>query len=362
MNGINVAVTGYFRTGSSAVVDLLKEYRGVKVVPFSDKSYEHDVFYHHGGLFDLCTLLTHGNTPFSSDKVICEFIKEMKRLNNYNYVWFGSFKKMFGDKFMDLVYELVDSLAKKQKDKTTNHIVKTRFSFIKLCAQIALRILKKRHITNYGVWYVYDKEDCYIALPTRDEVYEAAKKFTSGYFELFDSDEDIDVKIYDHIIWPAQISEFSECFNDNFKVIVVDRDPRDIFTMEKHMPTGRVSHFPIEPNAFAEEWSRTVITEFNNPNVLKIHFEDLVYKYEETVERVEKFLGLNSFDHIEKFMNFVPNKSIENTQVFMTKDEWKNEAKVIEQLLQSFLYVFPYERVPVRKLMFADDGIGKTSI
>ena len=38
---INVAVTGYFGTGSSAVVDLLKEYENVRVVPFENQSYEH---------------------------------------------------------------------------------------------------------------------------------------------------------------------------------------------------------------------------------------------------------------------------------------------------------------------------------
>ena len=67
---INVAVTGYFGTGSSAVVDLLKEYENVRVVPFENQSYEHNVLYHHGGLYDVCTLLSRGNTLYTSDKVI----------------------------------------------------------------------------------------------------------------------------------------------------------------------------------------------------------------------------------------------------------------------------------------------------
>ena len=40
---VNVAVTGYFGTGSSAVVDLLKEYEDVRVAPFDNQSYEHNV-------------------------------------------------------------------------------------------------------------------------------------------------------------------------------------------------------------------------------------------------------------------------------------------------------------------------------
>ena len=121
---INVAVTGYFGTGSSAVVDLLKEYKPVKIVPYSGQSYEHNVLYHHGGLYDVCALLSRGNTLYTSDKVINNFITEMKRLNDYDYVWFGSYQKLFGDRFMELVYEFVDSIAEKREDKTTNHIIK----------------------------------------------------------------------------------------------------------------------------------------------------------------------------------------------------------------------------------------------
>lgn len=205
---INVAVTGYFGTGSSAVVDLLKEYENVRVVPFENQSYEHNVLYHHGGLYDVCTLLSRGNTLYTSDKVISTFITEMKRLNDYNYVWFGSYQKMFGNKFMDLVYEFVESIAEKREDKTTNHIVKTRFSLLKATAQVALHIAQKRRFSNYGVKYIYDKEDAYCALPSEKELYDAAKKFTSGYFSLFDNGTENEVKIFDHIIWPGQIDDF----------------------------------------------------------------------------------------------------------------------------------------------------------
>ena len=54
---INVAVTGYFGTGSSAVVDLLKEYGNVRVVPYENQSYEHNVLYHHGGLYGVYVVI-----------------------------------------------------------------------------------------------------------------------------------------------------------------------------------------------------------------------------------------------------------------------------------------------------------------
>lgn len=364
---VNVAVTGYFGTGSSAVVDLLKEYKNVRIAPFNNKSYEHNVLYHHGGLYDVCALLSRGNTLYTSDKVISTFINEMKRLNDYNYVWFGSYKKMFGNKFMDLVNEFVDSISEKREDKTTNHIVKTRFSPVKLAAQIALRIMKNRRFSNYGVKYIYDKEDAYCALPDEAKLYEAARKFTSGYFSLFDRNQENEVKIFDHIIWPGQIDAFSDCFDDNFKMIIVDRDPRDLYILDQHIWSKnkfRKSkiHFPKDIESFSNEWKKTFVNKYDNPNAMMVHFEDLVYDYENTVKRIEDFLGLEKEQHSMAKKYFEPEDSIENTQVFRVNTEWEKEAKRIAELLPDLVYDFPYDRKPEREKMFADDSLGKVKI
>mgnify|MGYP000865084983 CR=1 FL=1 len=364
---VNVAVTGYFGTGSSAVVDLLKEYKTVRVVPFNDKSYEHNVMYHHGGLYDVCSLLTRGNTLYTSDKVINNFVKEMKRLNDYNYVWFGSYQKMFGDKFMNLVYEFVDSIAEKREDKTTNHIIKTRFSIIKAAAQLALRVTQKRRFSNYGVKYIYDKEDAYCALPTEDELYAAARKFTSGYFSLFDGNDPSEVKIFDHIIWPGQVDAFQQCFDNSFKMIIVDRDPRDLFILDRHIWTSNKfrkskAHFPADASQFANEWRGTLVNSYTNPNAMRVHFEDLIYNYEEMVQKIEEFLGLKSEDHSDARMHFNPDDSIENSQVFRVNEEWEKEVKPIVELIPDLLYSFPYDRKPHRERMFADDSLGKVKI
>lgn len=364
---INVAVTGYFGTGSSAVVDLLKEYKPVKIVPYSGQSYEHNVLYHHGGLYDVCALLSRGNTLYTSDKVINNFITEMKRLNDYDYVWFGSYQKLFGDRFMELVYEFVDSIAEKREDKTTNHIIKCRFSLLKAIAQMALRITQKRNFSNYGVKYIYDNETPYCALPTEAELYAAARKFTSGYFSLFNSEDDNEIKIFDHIIWPGQIDAYQQCFDNSFKMIIVDRDPRDLFILDQHIWSAnkfRKSkiHFPSDPIEFSNEWKNTLVTTFSNPNAMRIHFEDLIYNYEQTVNKIEEFLGLKSEDHLGKNKHFNPEDSIENTQVFRVNDSWCREVEPIAELLPDYLYDFPFERKPERKKMFADDSMGKVKI
>lgn len=356
MKELNVAVTGYYGTGSSAVIDLLREYKGVSVVPEIGRLYEHMPFYVSGGLFDTYTLLSKGNTPLGSDKTINNFISAMKRLNDYDYVWFGSYRSLFGDQFMKSTYGFVDSISSRRTGENSTHIIKSRFSLVKAVMQFAAKIVYKRKFGQYGVKYIYDKNNVYFSMPTHDELVKASQKFTSSYFEMF-SKEQAGMNVYDHLIWPQQVDSHAECFDDNLKIIILDRDPRDVFISSKYIwckpPIGRGEpHFGNDPAAFCEEWRRTVNNEYKNPNALRIHFEDLIYHYNESVEKIEKFLGLNSKDHIKPKARLQPEKSIENTQVFLAKEVWQQEAELIEKELPEYLYHFADRRVPKVKLMF----------
>lgn len=354
----NVAVTGYYGTGSSAVTDLLREYKSACVVPYEDKNFEHVVFYVSGGLFDLCTLLTHGNSPFTSDMVINNFINAMERLNCYDFVWFGSYAKQFGDKFKKLYTELVNSISTSSKGLNSNHIIRSRYSLFKALLQVAAHIVYKRNFIQYGNKYIYDGKDVYFSMPTEEEVYSAARAFTKGYFDLFDR-EGKNIRVFDHLIWANQVDEYMRCFDDNFKVIVVERDPRDVFLLNKYIwfkpPIGHgTPHFPIAPDLFVEEWRKTVVGEYSNPNLYRVHFESLIYDYDSTVEKIEDFLGLNSSEHVLKEKYLDVSKSIENTQVFNVNNEWRSEAQYIEDELREFIFEFPYERIPNTGNMFDD--------
>lgn len=351
---LNVAVTGFYGTGSSAVIDLLREYKGVNVVPEIGRLYEHMPFYVSGGLFDTCTLLTHGNTPLGSDRIINNFIDSMERLNKYNFGWFGSYNALFGNQFIDAVNKFVKSISENRKGQNSNHIVRAYFSPVKALAQVAAKIIYKRKFGKYGVGYQNDSKPVYFSMPTEEELYDAAREFTDSYFEMFNTDGK--VKIYDHLIWPQQVDTHARCFSDNLKIIVLDRDPRDIFLCSKYIwckpPIGHGDpHFPVLPSLYADEWSRTVTEHTSNPNALRVHFEDLVYNYDKTVARIERFLGLNANDHLRPKTKFDPSKSIENTQLFQLP-QWKKEGEEVAELLENFLYEFPYERVPQVKLMF----------
>ena len=76
-------------------------------------------------------------------------------------------------------------------------------------------------------------------------------------------------------------------------------------------------------------------------HVHTIQFEDLVYKYDEMLAKIKDILQLNDACHSKKKQMFNPERSINNTQLFM-KDKYKKEVEIIERELSEFIYEFPY--------------------
>lgn len=355
MNDVNnIAVTGYFGTGSSAVLDLLKEYDVTSRVPVDRKTYEHVLFYISGGLFDLCSIITRGNVHLRADCAINKFVDSMNKLNKYEFTWFGSYKNQFGPEFLKIVDDFVNRISEKQDGINVNHCLKSRLSLYSTVRSGIAKYLfgKERHLPIYA--NIYDKNPIYFSLPTEEEFYAAAKQFTSSYLDLFPVKQGTLLKVFDHLIWPQQIDSFSQCFDDSLVFIVVERDPRDLYLLCKYLYTrnGVKPFFPTDPVKFVDLWKRLYVPQYDNNNVIRIQFEDLIYKYDETVAWIETRLGLTDSMHTDKYVHLNPQKSIENTQVFLVRPEWQEEVKCIEDAFADKLYHFPYERKPDFSLMF----------
>ena len=56
-------------------------------------------------------------------------------------------------------------------------------------------------------------------------------------------------------------------------------------------------------------------------------------------------LELDISDHVLAQKKFNPDKSINNTQLFLLP-HYQEEAQIIEKLIPNFLYDFPVERMP----------------
>lgn len=336
----NVAINGFGGSGSSAVIDLLREFETTNIV-FGDL-YEHYVFLYPNSIFDLECKLFKNPDPSRSDEAILSFIDTQKYLYENEFTWFASYKKLCGPKYMDYVYEYVNEISIQQEQKWYYRYKKTKFSFIKFVLQKILNILHIKEFKRFGYINVYDKRPGYLSYCTYEEFQKATKKFISNMFTLMG--EEGKLNIYDHLLWPQQNHYVGELFEDT-KVITVNRDPRDLFIINKYYwsQTNDDLYYPKEAEQFCKYWKNLYSNATKNDNILNVNFEELVYHTEETTHKICQFLGICDEQHIYKKKFFNPERSIKNTQTFKLKSEWQKEVEIIEKELSEYCFEFPIE-------------------
>lgn len=343
-----IAVTGYYGTGSSAVIDLLMEYSTCSSIGIDP--YEHLAFYHPNGIFDLEDKLLRGNDIHRADEALGSFRRDMMKLSKNNFGWFGSYEEIYGDKFNKLVDEFLEDIPNfKIKGKWYGQYKGVRFSLIKVILQLGAKIIQKRKIYKWGRQYVIaGGENMTVAFPTEEEYFKAARKFVKGYLDLIGGEKN-DSKhiVFDHLVLPHNAYRIPNYFDDDFRLIIIDRDARDMYALANHVwpAINAEAPFPKDINEYIDFWGRVKKTEkpIDDPRILRINFEELVYEYDSVVERIEQFIGLDPKDHVKKKQIFNPEKSIKNTQNFKIEKDWEREGKIIGNALPEYIYKFPYE-------------------
>lgn len=341
---MRIIAAGYSGTGSSAIVHLLSEYKGV--TPCITGSYEHVLFYIPDGLFDLEDRLLNNNSIHMSDGAINRFYIAMKRLNDYDFGWFGGYKNRYGSRFMEAVNKFLDSITQFEMPGYWSD----DFCYYRSVQGLAKDLGKKalgKQVNQFG-YKLNRKGDGIVrySFINAEDFYRSAQVFVDDYIAMISNNTEKDL-VLDQILLPHNLFRMKNYFTDS-KSIVFDRDPRDLYVLSKYVwpkIAGSAQLFPITPEEFVDFYRGLKSAEKveNDSNVMRLHFEELVYHYDETVESIERFLGIDSKRHISGKTRFVPEKSIKNTQNFLIDKAWESEVKYIEEHLPSMIYHFPYK-------------------
>ena len=143
------------------------------------------------------------------------------------------------------------------------------------------KILKK----FFKKYYLKRFFDMYYSYPTEEKFISMTKQYLENLWEATEARED--TLVFDQLVPACNISKYIKYFN-NIKVIVVDRDPRDMYVLNKYfwddevIPTENVDifikHFKLlrKHQQFEKE---------DKDIVLRIRFEDAIYKYEDTLSK-----------------------------------------------------------------------------
>lgn len=333
-----IVPTGYMGSGSSAITDLICEFDGYDA---DNGTFEYVFLHCPDGLFDLEDKLLIGNNSMRSDEAIRSFEKRMYELYSNKYWWVANYKKRVGESFWKYTKEFIESLIQYRSDSYWYMQEKVDFSmFVKLGIRAVLRAIT---IGKVNLRKPLEYQTMRMSFVDGEEFYKKAKKYINNILKCMG----IDQKniILDQLLLPHNVYRAEKYFDDNMECFVVNRDPRDVFILNKYVWTrdGDPVPFPTDVNEFCGYYKRlrSIEKKCDNPHVHIIQFEDLIYKYDEKLKQIMGILQLDRAAHLKKKTMFDPEKSINNTQLFL-KDRYRKEAEVIETKLQDFLYDFPY--------------------
>ena len=172
----------------------------------------------------------------------------------------------------------------------------------------------------------------------------AVRKLINRYLNIMYPSND-KILVLNHMLSPQDAFRVPGYTPEDLKLIIVDRDIRDLYVYNKYTNVWGGNTFPTELDDFVRFMKAYRATErkVDCNRILRVRFEDLIYHYEDTVHDIEDFVGIKPEEHVRKKSYLVPEKSIKNTQIFRMNPAWKPELKRLEQEFPEMIYSFPYE-------------------
>ena len=331
-----ITCTGYYGTGSSAVSDLFLEFSNC----CSLGDYELRFIQEPGGIRDLEYNLIENNHRHNTSNAIKEFIRYTDHLNG-DIIRKG-YKRFWGDSFKKLTKEYINHIVELKTENWWNYDQYSRgilFNDLDLIYKWIGRKLGKEEPSMLELLH----EKGYYSAIEKEAFYKYTQKYISELLNSLDTNG-CETVVLDQLLPPSNINQYIHYFQEELKIIVVDRDPRDCYLLEAaNWKTGIIPYKKVEDFC---KWFEIIRKQANkdvdDPNmVLRVRFEDMIYDYETTIKRIIEFVGLGVENHIKPKSCFNPAVSINNTNLKRNYPEFIDNIQYIEEHLASYLYKFP---------------------
>lgn len=329
-----ITCASYYGSGSSAVTDYISEFDNVASFGDEEFRFVHDP----DGIGDLEYNLVENFNRHNSGHAI----KRYQRLVNYynGNILSKKLRGIFGESWEKYSKEYIHSLIDFTYHGWWEYDLVDKGSIFLFRKRILNKLL---HLT---IWKnnpertlnTMKREITYCTHPSEDKFLTCTRTYIERLFDSVRGEKD--VVMADQIVPSTNTERYLRYFND-IKVVIVDRDPRDIFLLEKyHWRDGII---PTDAKDFCKWFLYTRENgkhrQIQNANIRFLWFEDLIYKYEQTTAALVSWIGLDSEHHIKKKIYFDPDKSIRNTKLWEKEKCDMNEIEYIEDHLNDYLYV-----------------------
>lgn len=350
-----IGVTGYGASGASACVALLKEFDNIQ---HYDGRFEFQLLQQPDGIRDLKFHLVESRRRISINTAVRRFIKQY-RFGRSN----GAYEGFTGGRYKTLSEQYVDALMQlKWKGKSAfdpqDVLGILEMGVFRVIGAVIRRVFKfvgirKPWPPNNTRYYTDISEEAFVSI---------TKKYLQDILVAsgFDMEDPI---VLEQLFCLEDPTEGAEYFDD-YRSIIVERDPRDVYLLTNGYLSDACSFMPNtgDVEAFVAYYKGLHHSKSANAKVYYLRFEDLIYNYEETVQRIESFLGLK---HEREREHFKPEQSINNTQVFKKYPQYAEQIRYIEENLAEYLYPFDEMEKNIRftpeKMEMFDDKPGDSS-
>jgi hypothetical protein len=337
--------SGYGFSGGGALRDILQEFEfGVRFPG------EFRLIKEKFGLFDLEDAIFNSIDPEKIDLAIKDFEwlceKYSKKDGRFRSSGLG-YNYKTGGQFLNLSNNFISKISDYQYPMSWHF-----YDFKKSYSHVMFdRVINKFHKKP---WKTYQK--AHMSYPKHEVFIDAARNYIEMILESFmvAQHKDKESTILLSKALPAYSMELlSRGVNyfKNAKVIVIDRDPRDVFT--DLLKNGK-KRYLLNSNDIVEQAVEFVkffkAIRINQHQIkeddgfLFIKFEDLIYNYEKSLNLLYEFLEIQPIDHKAKGCFFNPELSSKNTLLWKDFQGKNMQAiEVIKEELPEYLYQFDQE-------------------
>lgn len=324
-----ITCVGYHYTGSGVIDDLLRECDNVFQGLYEA---EMKILFEPDGIADLEYHLVDNPTRLSSSLAIKRFMAYAERNSR-------QFRKVVGSDWDELARKYAESLALIKYNGYRNSDVsfftpaqKTTLLFWRVGNKIFPKMVRKPKDSNLVpsalTYYSRLDEESFLN-KTKAFVEELCKRANVTDKEYI---------LLDQFVEASNPSKYLRYVSD-MKVIVVDRDPRDLY-ISRVSKNDRV--LPNNPYDFCLYYKkiRQIQGSIDLSSCLYLHFEDMIYNYDEYVKKVLDFVGISKEHHVAPKHYFDPSVSIKNTQLWRNNDNYSEAISIIEKELPEYLYKY----------------------
>lgn len=326
-----VGLCGFGNSGASAFLDYFRGYN--ELGTFCE--FEFQLLHQADGINDLKYHLVHSKERITCNAAIQRFIRLQK------YGAFGrSMKKKIGNRYTDWYSRYISELTvtkwigKMSIYDPLDITKESEIPVVNLSQRVINKVLCK---INDGWGYPFPKEK-YFSILDEETFDKITKKYLDELFVLVGLKGDIN--IVDMLFSVTNPSQGMEFF-DSVKAISVVRDPRDVY-IESKRKLGRSRYMPNDSVSSFISYYKTIrenIDSCKADNILITNYEDLIYKYDETTEKVRLFLNINEKPEKE-FKYFNPLVSAKYTNRVELYRKFDEDIRQIEEMLGQYIYDF----------------------